>query len=515
MANTHAIAIDLAKVYATPEPERSDKPLRYLAFGDEVEVEDVTDKHVRIRTRIFTELPDGSVKFEMGSGFIVPKRTSGISPEAVVVPRDQSKVLRVEFVDVQQGDGALLVTPSKQVVLIDGGDNQLFARYLAGQLRSTSADEPRDVDCIVVTHGDADHFAGLPEILKSETHSTEWKRLFIRPRRVFHNGLVKRPSSTPEGKMLGETAQLDGKDVIVGLVDDLLAVDDGEMNTPFRQWKKTLATYRERHGEIEIRRLKKGDDAAFDFLGADGLRIEVLGPIPVTLPDGRTGLPFLGEPETGPHLGNREFHGKSASHTINGHSVVLRITYGNVRFLFAADLNQQAEMELLRNDADRLEAEVLKVPHHGSADFSTDFIKAVRPVVSVVSSGDESEQKEYIHPRATLVGALGRHSRVDEPLVLVTELAAFFAVRGFVGTKWHAMQPGLAKKDMQSVVDLGDEKNGRFFSFSRAAFGIVRTRTDGKRLLVYTDSGNVAMKEAYAFDVGTGGEVTPSAVQVA
>ncbi len=55
------------------------------------------------------------------------------------------------------------------------------------------------------------------------------------------------------------------------------------------------------------------------------------------------------------------------------------------------------------------------MPHHGSADFSGAFIKMVSPVVSVVSSGDESARKEYIHPRATLMGALGKHSRVDEP----------------------------------------------------------------------------------------------------
>ena len=47
------------------------------------------------------------------------------------------------------------------------------------------------------------------------------------------------------------------------------------------------------------------------------------------------------------------------------------------------------------------------MPHHGSADFSGAFLQAVSPVVSVVSSGDDTARKEFIHPRATLVGALG------------------------------------------------------------------------------------------------------------
>ena len=63
-----------------------------------------------------------------------------------------------------------------------------------------------------------------------------------------------------------------------------------------------------------------------------------------------------------------------------------------------------------------LRAEVLKAPHHGSADFSAAFIKAVEPVRQrhLVRVTRES-RKEYIHPRATLVGALARSSRLVEP----------------------------------------------------------------------------------------------------
>jgi hypothetical protein len=70
------------------------------------------------------------------------------------------------------------------------------------------------------------------------------------------------------------------------------------------------------------------------------------------------------------------------------------------------------------------------LPHHGSADFSGALLQAISPVVSIVSSGDESARKEYIHPRATLMGSLGRWSRVEEPLIFVTELVAFFEVVG-------------------------------------------------------------------------------------
>ncbi len=115
------------------------------------------------------------------------------------------------------------------------------------------------------------------------------------------------------------------------------------------------------------------------------------------------------------------------------------------------------------------------MPHHGSADFSGAFVQAVAPIVSVVSSGDENARKEYIHPRATLMGALGKWSRVPEPLIFVTELVAFFNVEG-----WSRLSD--AQEGRRSAASSS--------RFSRTAFGIVKTRTDGKRLLVYTDSGN-------------------------
>jgi hypothetical protein len=143
-----------------------------------------------------------------------------------------------------------------------------------------------------------------------------------------------------------------------------------------------------------------------------------------------------------------------------------------------------------------LRSEVFKVPHHGSADFSGALFQMVSPVISVVSSGDESARKEYIHPRATLMGALGKHSRVEEPLIFVTELVAFFKVEG-----WSRLTD--AKKAA---------KRGDFFGFSRAAYGIVKTRTDGRRLLVYTDSGKADMKEAYCYALDENGLPVPAEV---
>jgi hypothetical protein len=62
--------------------------------------------------------------------------------------------------------------------------------------------------------------------------------------------------------------------------------------------------------------------------------------------------------------------------------------------------------------------------------------------------------------------------------------------------------------DGTTAVDRGAEivdlpTRDKFFSFSRSAFGTVHLRTDGKRMLVWTDSALVDLKEAYRFDLTT------------
>ena len=153
--------------------------------------------------------------------------------------------------------------------------------------------------------------------------------------------------SLPEKELLEPTEKVGDDLFLVGLVDNLLAVPDAEMNVPFKTWKKTLAKYHKR-APLEFKRLQFGDDDAFDFLADEGIRIEVLGPLTIDI-SGKPALKFLGEPPMGPRVGHEsmeiaelEAKGLSASHTINGHSIIIRLVYGNVSYLFAGDLNDEA-----------------------------------------------------------------------------------------------------------------------------------------------------------------------------
>ena len=497
---------DLVKVSSSAN---TSKLLTTLAWGDEIELLGESEKFFEIKTEYYIDQPDGSFKKVLGRGLI--KRTTKLrDPELC-------DILKVSFIDVQQGDGMVLQTPKNQLVMIDGGDNALFARYMAQRFVGSSKENPLEIEAIIVTHGDADHFAGLTEIYKSEKHRIERKRLFIRPRRIFHNGIVKGPSrkdgkQIPVTKIFGKTQEFENKLYLVELHDNLLDIDADKLNKPFKEWVAAIRAW-QKHGRnqdpISIKRLQYGNDEMFSFLAHEKIEVKVLGPFVKEI-DGKSVLPVLHEPPKTPpvemkeeNIDSREHFAinkkYSASHTINGHSIVLQLKYGNVRFLFSGDLNQEAETMLQKLASERkidIQSEIFKVPHHGSADFEPIFLKKVAPVISIISSGDESARKEYIHPRATLVGSLGKFSRLQTPFVFVTELVAFFEMVG------------------NAVPVKSKGKPEQFFAFKRTQFGIVHIRTDGKRVLVFTHSGRRDMKEAYALNVGKNGKTNFEKIRV-
>lgn len=86
----------------------------------------------------------------------------------------------------------------------------------------------------------------------------------------------------------------------------------------------------------------------------------------------------------------------------NDRSSVLKFEGGEFRILFSGDISSLVEKELLGFD---LQAEVLKVPHHGSKFSSSwDFLSSVSPLVSLVGVGKNS----YGHPTPEVLGRLSR-----------------------------------------------------------------------------------------------------------
>lgn len=390
-------------------------------------------------------------------------------------------LLKVRFVDVGQGDAAIVETPEGKRMLIDGGEGRHIRNYVSRAFAHLSKNGPLRFDALIVTHGDADHFAGMTSLLKARRGGG---KPLVAADRVFHNGLVKK--SGGGSKAFGKTKKKDGKTYVTDLHDDLRKVPDSKLNATFRAYKEQLAKLRKGNGgKPSVKRVEYGGDSAFSFLDND-IHAEVLGPITQSI-SGKPALRYY----------------RSTGHTINGHSVVLRMRYGNVRILLGADLNEESGEWLLDrvlHDNRSLQPEILKVPHHGSHEFSPRVLDAISPVVSVVSTGDESGAKEYIHPRAGLMGALGKFSRagVDRPLIYVTEMVAFFAKVGKADFYKYA-------KGAKKASAKGSTHNNVYL---KKTFGIVHVRTDGTRVLVATHSGRDDRKEAYVFDVAGDGSIS-------
>ncbi|MBX3133214.1 MAG: DNA internalization-related competence protein ComEC/Rec2 [Gemmatimonadaceae bacterium] len=85
----------------------------------------------------------------------------------------------------------------------------------------------------------------------------------------------------------------------------------------------------------------------------------------------------------------------------NEASTVLRVRYGNRRFLLTGDAEHRLEDWLLAQDPDALRADVLKAGHHGSRTSSTPaFVEAVSPRLALVSVGTANT---YGHPAAEVM----------------------------------------------------------------------------------------------------------------
>jgi competence protein ComEC len=138
-------------------------------------------------------------------------------------------------------------------------------------------------------------------------------------------------------------------------------------------------------GEAEL-----GYDMATEQLGA----VPVVDAVPGTrYRFGDTSIEVLGPPE-------RLLTGTRSDP--NNNSVFLRADVGGTSLLLTGDLEIEAQQHFL-GSATPLDVDVLKVPHHGSAFQTREFLAATGPAVALVGVGDGNS---YGHPNPGTLGVL-------------------------------------------------------------------------------------------------------------
>jgi competence protein ComEC len=94
---------------------------------------------------------------------------------------------------------------------------------------------------------------------------------------------------------------------------------------------------------------------------------------------------------------------------LNNASIVVRLTFGDISFIFSGDAEKKAENEILLRDYN-LSATVLKVGHHGSkTSTSASYLSAISPEVAVISCGKDNT---YGHPHEETLKLL-KDSEID------------------------------------------------------------------------------------------------------
>lgn len=93
--------------------------------------------------------------------------------------------------------------------------------------------------------------------------------------------------------------------------------------------------------------------------------------------------------------------------SLNDYSICAYLTCGETGFFFTGDASKPEETDLVESGVlDHVQADVLKVGHHGSRESSTDdFLYAINPKCAVISCGADNS---YGHPHSEALARLSK-----------------------------------------------------------------------------------------------------------
>lgn len=283
--------------------------------------------------------------------------------------------LRVTFLDVGQGDAALLELPDGAVWLVDAGGNP-GARDLAraaapGRVidRVLAACGHRRIDLAIVSHPHPDHYLGLAGIAApiDEVWTAAVPDDTAPDARITGAtpGETATSGEAATSRKAGTSDQASSSDLAGNRL--AAATDTGPSIAGWSPWIALP-----RFAAVAEALTRRGTRVVHPPLGiarrTAGVELMVWAPRYQASPDAP--VVCAADPVR----------------SVNDNSLVVAVRYRGRTILFAGDLEAEGEDHLIAAGFGR--ADVVKVPHHGSRTSSTAaFVDATRPEVAVISCG--------------------------------------------------------------------------------------------------------------------------------
>ena len=461
-----------------------------LLFGDYIKPLLNEDGTYKIHTVTITD-KKGNVKKEE----YIRVHCRGIDGYIQESDMQTKRPLEVNFVDVGQGDGCHIVTPDDQHFVIDAGEKDNMFRYLKWRFNLRKKENKSPELTVVISHPDADHYAGFGKIFDAPEKFPLNK--------IYHNGLVEAGSDL---KYLGTLKKVNNQNYVTELCDDEKAFEqrvEGVKAGEIYPGKTSLGDFMKllEKAKVEKESLRQGSAPIYDNKKHD-MKLEVMAPV-AEMVDGKPALRVF-DSNVGP--------------TKNGHSIVLKLTIGHLRILLGGDLNTLSEYWLIKHYSDydiaaikeklsskditdqekekleadlnnaillarkQLEVDIAKSCHHGSADFSSEFLQVLNPIATIISSGDE---EPHCHPRPDTLGTIGKYSRGERSLIFSTELARS-------GMEFYDPDKKTKKKAGKKENTEGEGKQEKPKELSAqkkkervvTVYGMINVRTDGEKVVI-------------------------------
>jgi hypothetical protein len=364
------------------------------------------------------------------------------------------------------------------------------ANFLRWKFQEDLRQETVALATVLVTHPDYDHYGGLLDVLSGRLF--DGRTFAVEVENFYHSGLGRFKAAPKLGQTApGETDAFPngfhGLRQQGTFITELLDGKDSFAN-PSRPFEGSFAEYAALVAQVprHVQRLSHRDQHLPGYAPGDSdLAIHVLGPILERFGQGQVGLRVL----------------EGESITRNGHSIVLRLDYRQVRILLTGDLNTKSQQLLLSYHPEvEFAVDVAKACHHGSEDVNLNFVKAMQARATVISSGDN---EDYAHPRPIVMGASARYGREIQgmngetlpPLVYSTELARSVKL-AYAAAVRVQLAPG-TETPLQTVSPANTQVKARevgakFRQLPRTplstdlVYGLVNVRTDGVHILCAT-----------------------------